>query len=165
MSINREIKSKELNGFSSGKEPFIDKYGVILRRADSESAAASILTENEKRKEAWRKEVDTPERAEKEKRFTDKVLATIECDSRVKETLLSVFDDKTIRREVQDRIRLGLSSCSRDKESADIWKMYILTYGRVSEHEKQQYENEIAKVIINDICCYANNIIKRYKRP
>jgi hypothetical protein len=164
MTTTQKINGKKLNGYSSDRS-FIGTEVLILRKIDHESAAASIIAESEKRKDTWRKEVETPERAENEKRFTDKVLDAIECDSQVKETLMSVFDDKIIRREIQERVSVGLACCSRDKESASIWKMYILTYGRVSEHEKQQYENEIVKVIINDIHCYANNIIKRYKRP
>jgi hypothetical protein len=163
MSNTQKINGKKLNGYSSDRS-FIGTEVFILRKIDHESAAASIIAESEKRKEAWRKEVETPERAENEKRFTDKILNAIECDLQVKETLMSVFDEKIIRREIQERVSVGLACCSRDKESADLWRMYILTYGRVSEYETQQYENEISKVIINDICCYANNIIKRNKR-
>ena len=165
MAITRKINGKELNGSYYGSGSFIETSSLAPRTIDHESAAASIIAESEKRKETWHKEVETPERIQNENRFTEMVIASIECDSKVKETLMSVFDNQIIRREIQERVSVGLASCSRDKESANLWKMYILTYGSVSEHEKQQYENEIVKMIVEDIHCYANNILRRYKRP
>ena len=103
MTTAHKINGKELNGYSSDRS-FIGTEVLILRKTDHESAAASIIAESEKRKEAWRKEVETPERAENEKRFTEKVLNAIECDLQVKETLMSVFDEKIMRREIQERL-------------------------------------------------------------
>jgi len=164
MATAQKTNGKELNGFSSNTWSFIETYNIILRRTDPEGAAASLAAESEKLKDTWRKEVETPERAQHEKRFTDKVIAAIESDSQVKETLMSVFDDKIIRREIQERVSAGLSCCSRDAESANLWKMYILTYGRVSEYETLRYENEIVKEIMNDIHMYAYNMIRRYEQ-
>ncbi len=163
MATAQKTNGKVFNGYSSNNGSFIETYDIILRRSDHESAAASINAESEKLKETWHKEVETPERTQNEKRFTDKVIAAIECDSQVKETLMSVFDDKILRREIQERVSAGLSCCSRDKESADLWKIYILTYGRVSEYETLQHENAIVREIINDINFYASSMIRRYE--
>jgi hypothetical protein len=165
MTTTRKINGKELNGSSYNKGSFIETSSLVPRTTDHESAAASITAESEKRKETWHKEVETPERIQNENRFTEMIIASIDYDSKVKETLMSVFDNQIIRREIRERVSVGLASCSRDKESSNLWKMYILTYGRVSEPEKQHYENEIVKMIIDDIHCYANNILRGYKRP
>ena len=164
MAISRKTNGKEFNGSVSNSRSFTETYGFIFRGIDHERADASITAESERRKDKWRKEVETSERAQNEKRFIDKVITAIESDSKVKETLMSVFDDKVIRREIKERVSVGLSCCSRDKESADLWKMYILTYGRVSEYETLQHENAIVKEIVNDIHRYADSIIRRYER-
>ncbi len=165
MKITQKTNDNGVNRSSYDNRSFIETGRIALRIIDHESAAESIIAESEKRKEAWHKEVETPERIQNEKRFTEKVIASIGCDSKVKETLMSVFDDNIIRREVQERVSVGLACCSRDKETVNLWRMYILTYGRVSEYETMQYENAIVKDIINDLYYAANTMLKGYKRP
>ena len=136
---------------------------ALLRNANIDRSIESMNKENTRLREIWRREVYTQERIEHERRLTDSVLLEIEKDTCLKEVLYKVFDEEIIRREVMDRVRLGLSSDSITKINKLSNVVPNPINGQYSSYEIAKKEELIINYVVGSISQYADSLLRREK--
>ncbi len=162
---HKNIKTNNLNGSELKYEEEYAKGLTIalLRNANTDRSVESINKENTRLREIWRREVYTQERIVRESKLTDSVLLEIEKDTHLKEVLYTVFDKEIIRREVIDRVRLGLSSDSITKRNELSNTVSNPIKRQPSAYEIAKKEEIVINYVVGDLSQYAEGLIRRAK--